>query len=334
LMRYVLPQNLIKAAISGEPYPLKAFFLQGASLLHTYPNAKETYQVLKNLDFSVATDFFMTPTAELVDIVLPVASYLEFDGIHVSDYMDVASVIRKVAQVGECRPDHQIYAGLAGKMGLGKFFWNDDKELLDFLLKPAGLTFDEFGKVGIVSGSKQYRKYRRAGFNTPSRKIEIYSERLTKWGLEPLPVYWEPPESPLSEPELAGEYPLVMTNHKIAFYQNSRDRMIEPLRKGYPEPLVYIQTETAHKLGIRDGDEVFIENKRGRIKQKAVLLADIDPRVVIVDFGWWYPEKDVQDLHGWAESNINILTSNKPPFARELGSPLLNGTLCKVYKET
>jgi hypothetical protein len=74
-------------------------------------------------------------------------------------------------------------------MGLGKYFWNDDKELLNFLLKPAGLTFEEFGKVGMISGSRQYQKYKKTGFNTPSGKVEIYSDRLAGWGLEPLPAY-------------------------------------------------------------------------------------------------------------------------------------------------
>jgi len=332
ILFYAIPQNLVNAVITGKPYPLKAFFIQGGSLLHTYPDARETYQALMSLEFSVVTDFFMTPTAELADVVLPVATYMEIDSFHESEYMHTANIIQKVAQVGECRSDYQIYAGLAKKMGFGKYFWEEDKEMLDFMLKPAGLTFDEFRKVGKISGTKQYGKYEKGSFNTPSKKVEIYSSKLAEWGFDPLPVYYEPPESPLSEPELAKEYPLVMTNRKVAYFQHSRERMIKALKQSYPEPLIYIQTETARHLGIEEGDKVFIETKRGRIQQKATLSADIDPRVVIVDFGWWYPEKDAKDLHGWAEANINILTSNKPPFSREMGSAVLRGILCKVYK--
>jgi hypothetical protein len=58
---------------------------------------------------------------------------------------------------------------------------------------------------------------------------------------------------------------------------------------------------------------------------------DIDPRVVVVDYAWWYPEKGIDTLHGWAESNINVLTSNRPPFNREMGSSCLKGLLCRVY---
>jgi anaerobic selenocysteine-containing dehydrogenase len=93
-----------------------------------------------------------------------------------------------------------------------------------------------------------------------------------------------------------------------------------------------IHPETADKLGIKEGDWVYIETMRGRIRQKATLTAGIDPRVVGVDYGWWFPEKGVSELYGWAESNVNILTNDKPPFNREMGSANLRGFLCKVYK--
>ncbi|UCE33088.1 MAG: molybdopterin oxidoreductase, partial [Deltaproteobacteria bacterium] len=100
----------------------------------------------------------------------------------------------------------------------------------------------------------------------------------------------------------------------------------------HPEPITYINPQTAQRLGIGDGDWVYIETKRGRIKQKADLSTDIDPRVVGVDYAWWFPEKGPSNLYIWAESNINILTDDKPPFSREMGSSNLRGFLCKVHK--
>ena len=105
------------------------------------------------------------------------------------------------------------------------------------------------------------------------------------------------------------------------------------MRSSRPEPLVEIHPETASKLGIEEGDWVYIETKRGRIRQKASFATNIDPRVIFVDYGWWFPEKGVSELYGWAESNINILTDSKRPYAREMGSATLRGILCKVYKE-
>jgi anaerobic selenocysteine-containing dehydrogenase len=99
-----------------------------------------------------------------------------------------------------------------------------------------------------------------------------------------------------------------------------------------------IHRETAQKKGIHEGDSVYIETKRGRIQQKARLTSDIDPRVIIAEFGWWDPEKAPNDSKRWANSNVNILTDDKTPFnramgaANELGSPTLKGLFCNVYK--
>ena len=77
---------------------------------------------------------------------------------------------------------------------------------------------------------------------------------------------------------------------------------------------------------------MFIETKRGKIKQKAKLSASIDPRVVVVDYAWWFPEKVASSLYGYADSNLNMLTDNKQPYGREMGTANLRGLLCKVYK--
>lgn len=84
---------------------------------------------------------------------------------------------------------------------------------------------------------------------------------------------------------------------------------------------------------MKEGDWVYIETRRGRIKQKAALTNSLDPRVVGVDYDWWFPEKGASNLYGWAESNANVLTDNKPLYNREMGSANLRGILCKVYKE-
>jgi len=79
------------------------------------------------------------------------------------------------------------------------------------------------------------------------------------------------------------------------------------------------------------GDWVSVSTKRGTIQQKAVLSDQIDPRVVILEHGWYFPE-DPDDLHGWARANMNVLTGNDPPYARELGSVTLRGILCRIEK--
>ena len=329
---YTLPQSIVKAIIEEKPYHIHAAYIQACNPLITYSNAQRTYQALQKLPFLVVADMFMTPTAALADIVLPVASYLEYNSIVAPPYYPVAQVQQKVTQVGECRSDFEILNALARRVGLGEYFWEGEQQFLDDILKPVGLTFDEFRKVGVISGAKQYRLYKKNGFQTPSGKVELYSSQLEERGFEPLPNYHELPETPYSDPELGKEYPLIFTSWKSAPYRHSGGRQIASLRGSHPEPITHINPQTAQGLEIQDGDWVYIKNRRGRIKQKANLSTDIDPRVVGVDYAWWFPEKGSSNLYGWAESNSNILTDDKPPFSSEMGSRNLRGMLCKVYK--
>jgi anaerobic selenocysteine-containing dehydrogenase len=326
-----LPQKLFEAMRTSKPYPVKAALIQAGGFLHSHSHVEEVAASLKSLDFLAVIEFFRTPTAELADIILPAGTFLEIDGLGGSMVLPVTTIIQKVAQVGECRSNYEILNGLAKKLGLGKYFWNSEKEVLDAIMKPAGLTFDEFRNTGILHGKIIYDMYSQNGFHTPSGKVELYSDQLEKWGFDPLPVYHEIPESELVKPGTTSEYPLVFTSSKVPGFIHSAGRQNTTLRKHHPDPIVTINKGTAGKLNIAEGDWVFIENRRGRIKQKARLSANINPRVIIAEHGWWYPESD-ENMHRWSDSNVNILTKNDPPFARELGSVTLRGLACKVYK--
>jgi len=329
---YTLPQSIVKTIIEESPYPIRVAYIQACNPLLTYSNAQQAYKAFKRLNFMAIADMFMTPTVALADIVLPVASYLEFNSIVASPYYPVAQVQQKVTRIGECHSDFEILNELAKRVGLGGYFWESEEQFLDTILKSVGLTFEEFRKVGVISQAKQYRLYETNGFPTTSGKVEIYSSELKERGFDPLPTYREPPETPYSDPELVKEYPLIFTSWKSAPYRHSGGRQIASLRDSHPDPLTYINPQTAHELGIRHGDWVYIETKRGRIRQKAALSTAVDPRVIGIDYAWWFPEQGSSSLYNWAESNINILTDDIPPFNSEMGSTNLRGILCKVYK--
>ena len=329
LIRYVTPESVMTAVMEGKPNLIHGIYMHACNSLLTHGNAKYTYQALHKVDFLTAADLFMTPTAALADVVLPATSFLESDGVSA---IGGPQIQQRVAQLGECRSNYDTLYGLAEKLGLAEHFFSTEEGWWDHILKPAGVTFSQFRQLGTLSNTGQYGKFKIEKFATPSGKVELYSNKLKEWGFDPLPVYYESPETPYSEPELTGEYPLIFTSRKSAAFSHSRGRQIESLRCSRSEPLIHVHPKTATKSGIKDGDWVYVETRRGRIKQKAVLSDEIDPRVVIADFGWWFPEKGVQDLYGWAESNINILTDNSPPHSREMGSTNLRGILCKVYK--
>jgi len=332
IIYYALPQRVIRAILDAEPYPLRATYVQGGNMLTHYPHAQETYQALMKLDFLSVADMFMTPTALLADVVLPVATYLEQDSIEQPWHYPIASAIQKVAQVGESWSDGKILNELTRKLGFTQYVWDDMGQALDYLLKPAGITFDEFRAIGSFVGSRMYRHYEKNGFETPSKKVELYSQQLAQWGFDPLPQYYEPPETPFSEPEKAKEYPLVLTSRKADVFRHSGGRQIQSLRKEKPDPVLKIHPAAALSLGIKEDDWVQITTVRGSIRQKAHLLDSLDPRVVEVDYAWWFPEKTADQAYGWQESNINVLTSNRPPFNREMGSANMRGIFCKVER--
>jgi anaerobic selenocysteine-containing dehydrogenase len=330
---YALPQGAVNAIQYGDPYPIRAVYFQGANPLLSYTHAQRVYQALLKLDFLAVSDMFMTPTAALADIVLPVATYLEFDSILVPHYsVPVALAQQKAIRVGECRSDFEILDGIARKLGLEEYVWDTQEQCLNAILEPAGITFHEFKKIGFIQGKKRYQTYQSQGFATPSGKVELYSEQLEGWGFDPLPTYKEPPETAYSAPQLVSEYPFLLTSSRCAHYRHSGGRQIASLRGAHPEPLIHIHPQAAQNLAVGDGDWVYVETKRGKMKQKVTLSADIDPRVVVAEYGWWFPEDGLATLYGWEKSNINMLTDDQPPFNRETGATNMRGMLCRVYK--
>lgn len=329
---YELHQDITNSILDGQPYKLHGMFLTGANPVQSHADSQRIYDALKEVDFLVVNEHYMTPTANLADIVLPAATHLEHDRIHVAEFIPTLQIIQKVTQLEECRSDIDIFNDLAHRMGMGSYFWKDSSEFLDHLLEPSGMNFEEFRKVAFITSKKKYDVYKENGFDTPSNKVELYSSLLDEWGFDPLPIHKEQPESPFSEPELAKEYPLVMTNVKSIPYKHSAGRQVESLRKIHPEPLARINPETAKKYGIVENEWMIVENKRGKVKFKAKLVESIDPRVVIVDYGWWFPEKENEEDY-WSKSNINMITFSGRPYASEMGSSTVRGILCKISPE-
>jgi anaerobic selenocysteine-containing dehydrogenase len=305
------PKAVWDAILEEKPYPVKMLFFISSNPVLTRANAREVYRALEQVEFMAVSDFFMTPTAELADIVLPAATWLEMD--YIGDFWKRHGYIlprRKVIQVGECRSDHEMLNDLAHRIGQGEHWWDSFRGGLDHILEPLGITWQEFKQMDYVRGEVKYKKYREKGFSTPTRKFELYSTVLEKMGYDPLPQHREIPESPVSTPELYEEYPYILiTGARQPGFFHTENRQIPWLRELHKDPQVEIHPATAAKEGIKEGDWVIIESPRGKVRQRAKLFAGIDPRVVAAQHAWWYPERK-EPGHGWDESNINILTDN------------------------
>jgi len=155
-------------------------------------------------------------------------------------------------------------------------------------------------------------------------------------GYSPLPTYVGPAENEVDDPELAKEYPLVLTTGKSVMpFHHSEHFQIKELRFLRHEPYMDINPATEAELAIEEDDWVWIETKRGRIQQKANLTNAVHPRVIVTARGWWYPERNVYDpeMGGCLESNTNVLTSVADEDCDPISGSWANrGLLCKVYK--
>ncbi|MBT8441323.1 MAG: molybdopterin-dependent oxidoreductase, partial [Gammaproteobacteria bacterium] len=328
--------SLIDAMLYGEPYRVRAFMIFGNNTLTTYANTNLVYQALMKLDYIVCADLFMTPTAELADIVLPAASWPELNQIAALPTIagNVVMGQQECVRIGECKSDEEIFVELARRMDL-PVCQESVEEVLDEMLKNGGQKEDFRGLTerGWIHMPQKYRKYETEGFRTPTGKLELYSTRLEAMGYAPLPYYEEPPESPVSTPEVAKKFPYVLTTGgRISVYFNSEHRQLPLCRNAHPEPLAEIHPEAAAKHGIEDGDWMWIESRRGKIKQKAKITDKIEPRVIHCEHGWWFPERDNSTSYGVWESNANVLTDNRAPFDPAMGTYQLRGLLCRVSK--
>lgn len=324
------PKKAWDAIVTGKPYPLKAGILCGTNPVITRANAKEAYEALKKIDFLVVVDFFMTPTADLADIVLPSATWLEQN--HIADNWKRHGYVlarQKAVEVGECWQDHKIFMELGKRMG--QQWWDTVEDALDYLLEPAGLTWEAFKAKGYLKGEMVYYKYKQRGFSTPTKKVELYSTLMEKWGYDPLPKYVEVPESPVSKPDVAEHFPYILdAGLRTPTFFHSANRQVPTLREIREYPTVEIHPKTAKKHGIQEGQWVHIESPRGRIKQRAKLNDGIDPRVIVAEHGWWYPEMK-EEGHGWDVSNINMLTDNAfETLDPAMGSTNLRVCLCSI----
>ena len=330
------PPSVIHAMMTGRPHPIKALWILN-DLLVCLEGSKETEEGLANVDFMVGSDFFMTSTMELCDIILPPCTYLEREEVveSICTHNVIGARQRVIPLLDETRDEKEIDLEIIRRMGLKlPPHLQTLKKFYEYRVKDMGISFEYLKKKGYVAGPIFYKKYEETGFPTPSGKVELYSSILEKYGYDPLPYYQENPETPISTPELAEEYPFILiTGGRHIVYYHSLGRQIPWLREILPNPNLEIHPETADQLGIKNGDWVWIEapRGRGRVKMVAELTEAVHPKVVHAPSHWWFPEQK-DPHHGVWESNINALMSNDPPYDPICGSTPLRGNLCKVYR--
>lgn len=269
---------------------LKAGLWIGANY-RMWPQSPEFAKAITDMEFTAGADFWMTPTMELMDIVLPVATSLERLGPVKVAGRRVFLRTPVIQPIGESKYDREWMFELAVKLGLGADFWNGSVEAsIDWQLEKLGLKAADLMKepkgVVIPAGAPTPASD-NPGFNTPSRKFEFFSQRLAKAGFDGLPTYKEPEVSPVSTPDLAKKFPLILnTGSREPMFVASRHRNNPYLRELHPDPRVDMNPKDAAARGIKQGDNVIVEGPKGSVKVKANLTELAMPGVVHVYQGW------------------------------------------------
>jgi anaerobic selenocysteine-containing dehydrogenase len=332
--------SVIDAILTGRPYPVRGMYVSGVNIVVTYPDARRTIEALRSLDCLVVVSHTMTPTAELADIVLPKTTGLEEEEIALDPYAPSVAYTRPVvAPRGEARNDFDIAVGLLrhlearGALTRNFVLWRSKREFNEYLLGQNEVTFVELEENGFARFEFELGNFDKAGFKTPTGKIELFSETMKRLGLDPLPDYL-PPRLEREMAEVRRAYPLVLlTGAREKTYHHSRYREQAWARKVSPFPRLELHPETAAEYGLSADDWVRVETPgvAGGCKLKLAVTETAPPGVLRTGMGWWLPEAPTPD-RGALEVNINAAVSYGGPWDPVTGSADTRGLPCRLVR--
>ena len=346
---FVTGEDFYTAALEGRPYRARGLVNFGANLVMAHGDSARGRDALAALDFFVHADMFMNPTAELADIVLPVTNAFEATALRIG--FEVSEAAQSLVQLrqpltaprGEARSDLRIIFDLALRLGLGEHFFDGDLDAaFRHQLAPSGVTLEQLREepAGVrVPLETRHRKYAETvdgvprGFPTPTRKIELYSEALLEHGYAPLAEFVEPGISPISRPDLADRFPLILSCAKSLWFCETQNRNVASLRRGAPDPQIELHPDTANARGIAAGDWVRLDTPHGAVRARAKLNTNLDPQVVFGQHGWWQACAEL-GLPGYPpfgpdSANLNLVLRQQPSDPVSGTSPL-RASVCDV----
>ena len=329
-----------RAILKGDPYPVKALLVVGASILTSLPDPDLWKECFRKLDFMVAFDRFMTGDAMYADIILPATT--NFENLGYQRYPGGYCQLRQkvIDPIGEAKSSFQFLTQLAGKLGYGHLFPSTEEERVRFAFKDTPVSLEDLKThpegVRYEAGRVEYRKHEKGllrsdgkpGFNTPSGKVELTSSMLQRYGYDGLPVYVEPTEGPLGSPEVYKKYPLVLnTGARLQSAFRSQHLNIPGLLKLQPKPQVLIHPVDAGVRGISDGGRVWVESPRGKVGVWAKVTDEVMTGQVELNVGGGSPIQ----AEAWRGANANFVTDleNRDPIS---GFPVYKALLCDVKK--
>jgi assimilatory nitrate reductase catalytic subunit len=271
----------------GTEGGVRALLVLGSNVVVSAPNALHVTERLSALDFMAVSDFFLSETARLADVVLPAAQWAEEEGTMTN--LEGRVILRRPAYAPPegVRTDLDLVRGLAERLGRGEFFAYDGPRAVFEELRRAsaggvadyaGITYERIeGEEGVFwpcpseSHPGTERLFADGRFPTPSGRARFHAVAH---------------QAPAEEPDEA--YPLYLTTGRVlAQYQSgTQTRRIGHLSAMAPEPLAEIHPHTARSCGVADGERVSLETRRGAATVTVRVVTTIGEGVVFVPFHW------------------------------------------------
>ncbi len=305
--------EVIDAIANEDPYPVKGLVVAGNNIFHSAPKKERTKKALRNLDFYMAVDILPQEHVMWADVILPESTYLErYNDLFTAHHKSTPFISFKepaTEPMYNTKPGWWIAKELGERLGLGEFFpFEDFEEYLNERLKPLGLSVDEMKEKGTVKQPqlsqpflKDYESQgKKPPFDTPSGKIELYSDRLEENGFDPVPSYEEPEEPP------EGYYRLLYGRSPVHSFSRTQDNPW--LSEVDPENAVWINSDQAEKTGLKDGEYVVLENQDGKrskpIQVKKTERIRGDCVYMVHGFGHDTPDMERQDEKGASDIEL------------------------------
>ena len=319
---------VVDAILDKKPYPLKMLIVQSGNPVVTMTDSKRVTRAMKNLEFMVVIDLFMTQTAKLADIVLPASSCFEKTQLNRASIRHNRVIIQNqvIDRVADSWPDWKIIFELARRLGLKKEFpWQTVEDVIDYQLEPSGINVDMLRKnpAGICIENLKYKKYKTSGFGTPSAKIEFFSNKLKENGYSPVPYSDSYAENPISFYDKRDEYPFLgISGARTNRFTHSQFRNIPSLLLNEKGCIIDINPKDACEKNILDGNTLKVETPKGCIYMKANISDIVRPNSIRIAWGWGDYNPDY---------NLNNLTSDEKRN-NITGTPSGRSFMCKVSK--
>ncbi|HEX6816677.1 MAG TPA: molybdopterin oxidoreductase family protein [Gemmatimonadaceae bacterium] len=283
------------AGVGGPP--VRALVVYNSNPAAVAPDRTMVLTGLARSDlFTVVLEHFQTDTADWADIVLPATTQLEHWDLHLSyGHHYVALNQPAIPPVGDAKPNSEIFRLLGARMGLDHAVMRDDDQTL---IRQAlegggrnldGVTFERLLERGWMRLAipRPYLPFAHGGFLTPSGRCEFVSERLADMGLDPLPTYTPPYESPERAPELAQRFPLTLISSPAHQFLNSTFVNVDVLRRAAREPELVIHPADAAPRAIVPGSRVLVHNDRGEFLAIARVEDGVREGTVWAPSIWW-----------------------------------------------